>query len=656
VSVRARRALGIALGAALTAALVLVTYLPTPGDTWVRYDNESRIRQSPLVRVFRAPEADRSGLLVQILTGANEDQYQPLHTLSLAVDHALFGWDPRGFYAHALALHLAAALLLFGLARRLVDDTWATSLAAAFASVHPITVEGVSWLIHRNLLVSVLFTLLGMLAYLAFLDRLPRRRWLWASTALFTLANLGKVNPAVVLLPFALDYWRRRAFSVPSALEKLPLVAITAALTLVNLSITSAQSVGVFVRPWSEVLGEMPAALMLNAANSIAPARLSLFYTAGSMLDWVGWRWIAVLAVCAALAWFAIRAQRRGERGPMVALWLWIPLVSQGLLAARYREVATADRYAHLAWMILCVGFALLATAPADARRLSRLAHRALPVLLLVPLVAMGRAQARKWSDEEQLWKDVVAVAPHPTAHGALGNVYCHRGEVQACVGAYRDAVALLDAFPGTRDDPTYHAGLARTALIAAAAAELADEERRDLLREAAQVAGQALERWPTVALFAVQLGHARLGLAVAGVGSHADAATAFARAAELSPSDPAPRLGEATALLHGGQDDQGRRVLEGLFDGGGGEVQARILLADFELSRGRAVDAARHYLAAAILEPRSGSAHAGVEAALRGAEAGGDALRVLDDYAQAFPDRAEALRAALGAPPREPR
>src|SRR6185503_18744630 len=102
--------------------------------------------------------------------------YMPLTWLTLGLDYALWGIDPRGYHATNLALHgLNAALcyLLFrALLRRAAPDLdpgralLAASVGALAFSIHPLRVESVAWITERRDLLSGSFFLLTLLAWL----------------------------------------------------------------------------------------------------------------------------------------------------------------------------------------------------------------------------------------------------------------------------------------------------------------------------------------------------------------------------------------------------------------------------------------------------------------------------------------------------------
>src|SRR5262249_49618267 len=116
---------------------------------------------------------------------------------------AFFGTTAWAFHATNVALHAANACLVFGLIRRLVDGE-ATALAGALLfAVHPVQAETVAWASETKDMLSALFALVAIHAYLSFRDRARFRAYLVASVA-FICALLAKpsavVTPGLVLV------------------------------------------------------------------------------------------------------------------------------------------------------------------------------------------------------------------------------------------------------------------------------------------------------------------------------------------------------------------------------------------------------------------------------------------------------------------------
>src|SRR5262249_38675557 len=79
--------------------------------------------------------------------------FQPLTWVSYAIDYELWGMEPRGFHLTNMVIHSINALLVFGLAARLmriatgVSDRWTlmgAGAAALFFGVHPLRAESVA--------------------------------------------------------------------------------------------------------------------------------------------------------------------------------------------------------------------------------------------------------------------------------------------------------------------------------------------------------------------------------------------------------------------------------------------------------------------------------------------------------------------------------
>jgi hypothetical protein len=153
-------------------------------------------------------------------------------------DFEVFGLSPLGFHATNLALHVANTLLLFFLLARMTSAPWASAFVAAFFAVHPLHVESVAWISERKDVLSTLFWLLTMWAYLKYTEH---RRPLWYLATALLLA-LGLMSKAMlVTLPLVLllvDVWplRRLTIGTPDWIrnasrlvaEKLPFLVLSA--------------------------------------------------------------------------------------------------------------------------------------------------------------------------------------------------------------------------------------------------------------------------------------------------------------------------------------------------------------------------------------------------------------------------------------------
>ena len=119
--------------------------------------------------------------------------------------YAPFAW---GHHLTSVLLHAANAILLFLVLWRMTGSLWPSALAAALFALHPLRAESVAWVAERKNVLSGLFFLLTLAAYVGYARRhFSLVRYL-AVVVLFALGLMAK--PMLVTLPFVLlllDYW-----------------------------------------------------------------------------------------------------------------------------------------------------------------------------------------------------------------------------------------------------------------------------------------------------------------------------------------------------------------------------------------------------------------------------------------------------------------
>ncbi len=127
--------------------------------------------------------------------------YRPVALLTFLVEERLHGLDPFWMHFVNVLLHAANALLVYFLARSLLQDASAALLAGLLFAVHPINVESVNFLSGgRN---TMLACLCALLTYLLHRKSIHHKRIILALfAALFFLAGLLAKEMAFAILPF----------------------------------------------------------------------------------------------------------------------------------------------------------------------------------------------------------------------------------------------------------------------------------------------------------------------------------------------------------------------------------------------------------------------------------------------------------------------
>jgi len=143
--------------------------------------------------------------------------WHPVTWLSLMLNCQLFGPDPGWFHLVNVFLHLANTLLLFAILKKMTGSLWPSAFVAAAFALHPMHVESVAWISERKDVLSTLFWMLTLLAYVSYVKRPAAIRYLVTIT-IFAIGLMAK--PMLITLPFVLlllDYWPLNRFDFQPA-------------------------------------------------------------------------------------------------------------------------------------------------------------------------------------------------------------------------------------------------------------------------------------------------------------------------------------------------------------------------------------------------------------------------------------------------------
>ena len=443
----------------LVACVTAACFLPTVQNDFVLWDDDLNITGN---RRYRGLSVAHLRWMFTTLLGGH---YQPLSWLTLGIDHALWGMNAGGYHLTSLVLHVAAAVATYALMRAVLDDrdTWAAYAAAAlgalFFAVHPLRVESVAWVTERRDVLSGLFFVLTLLAYLRMQRSTgpTRRRWLVASLAAFVLSLLSKAwgvtVPAVLLaldvfplrrLPAAT--WRERGRIVA---EKLPWAVLAAAAGVVAFAaqhrIDAMKTLGdhgAFERVLQATYG-----LCFYLWKTLVPINLSPLYILPDELSVASIRFGVPFAAAVLITVVTLLGWRR--RPWLFAAWFaYVAILSPVLGTAQTGPQLAADRYTYLASLPLA---ALLA---AGTERLLVVATRRAPLVLggaalLVALwgVATFR-QTRVWHDSMTLWNHALAVdAGNFVAWTNRGWTRHLAGDLPPAIADYTEAIRLRPGY-----------------------------------------------------------------------------------------------------------------------------------------------------------------------------------------------------------------
>jgi hypothetical protein len=140
-------------------------------------------------------------------TGPHSGNWHPLTSLSHILDYQFFGLNPAGHHIVNLIFHIANTLLLFWVLKKMTGRIWPSAFVAAVFALHPLHVESVAWVSERKDVLSGLFWMLTIAAYIWYAQRPTIKRYLLV-VLVFCMGLMAKTM--LVTLPFVLlllDYW-----------------------------------------------------------------------------------------------------------------------------------------------------------------------------------------------------------------------------------------------------------------------------------------------------------------------------------------------------------------------------------------------------------------------------------------------------------------
>ena len=161
--------------AGILAATFLV-YLPSLRNGFTNWDDPLYVMQNQFLR---------SAPVGAVLSTPVASNWHPLTIWSYALNYRISGLDPSSYHWLNLLLHLANTALVFGFVRRLAPGRlWTIVATSLFFGIHPMHVESVAWISERKDVLYSFFYLIGLLAYLRYLEAF---RWGWLAATVVAL-------------------------------------------------------------------------------------------------------------------------------------------------------------------------------------------------------------------------------------------------------------------------------------------------------------------------------------------------------------------------------------------------------------------------------------------------------------------------------------
>jgi tetratricopeptide (TPR) repeat protein len=422
--------------------LILVVFEPLRHNGFVNYDDPLYIVENPHIQYGFTTSS-----ILWAFTSGYATNWHPLTWLSHMLDIELFGLNPLGHHLHNLLLHIASTILLFWLLHNMTGAVWRSTFVAMAFGIHPLRVESVAWVAERKDVLSMLFFMLTVAAYLYYVKQGGILRYLLVVLC-FALGLMAK--PMLVTLPFVLlllDFWplRRIHKNVRRLIvEKIPLLILTIASCIITYSVqkASASSFSFYSRATNALVN-----YVAYLGKLFWPHNLAVLYPYPPSA-YPLWLTAAALTILLILSVFII--YNRSKWPFLFTGWFWYIITLVPVIGfVKVGNQSMADRYMYLP----SIGISIMLSWSA-AQLSAKLRHQKIIMGILIALA--GAAMAIGTCSQVALWKDSVTLFKYTLAvtqnNAVIHNNLCwplwKQGKEAEATEHIQKALQLSPAYP----------------------------------------------------------------------------------------------------------------------------------------------------------------------------------------------------------------
>jgi tetratricopeptide (TPR) repeat protein len=430
--------------------LLIVTwavFFQTLRYDFVNYDDPSYVYQNRRVT---------SGISVANIawafTHVHSENWHPLTTITHMLDCQLHGLNPGWHHFTNVLLHAIAVVLLFVALHQMTGALWRSAFVSVIFAVHPLHVESVAWIAERKDVLSAVFFMLTLLAYLHYTRAPSIGRYLTVAFV-FALGLMSK--PMLVTVPFVLlllDFWPLRRFEARKStmgrqlsrliFEKIPLMLLSVASSWVTFLAQQGAIGWTEQLPMAERITNALVAYVVYIRQMFWPTGLAVFYPhpEGRLPAWeIGLALLVLVGITSA----AFRLRKKAPY--LVTGWLWylgmlVPVI--GLLQVGWQ--GHADRYTYLPEIGLYIAVAWGVTEFTRFWRLQRIILGAATIVIVAGLSSCAWVQTSYWRNSETLFGHALAVTRNnDVALNNLGIIFLDKGQLDEAISKLQAAVEL---------------------------------------------------------------------------------------------------------------------------------------------------------------------------------------------------------------------
>ncbi len=428
------------------AVIISVVFWQVRNFEFVNYDDDKYVSEN---------EHISSGLTIEniiwVFTSEHCGNWHPLTGLSHILDCELFGLNPGRHHLMSLALHIVNSVLILVILRQMTGAFWPSAFVAAVFGLHPLHVESVVWISERKDVLSILFWLLTIAAYLRYAKSPDIGRYV-VTLVLFVLGLMAK--PMLVTLPFVFllfDYWPLNRLDIKNKgriyhliLEKIPFLIFSAVSSVVTFAVQRSAGAVIEVQafPLTDRIANALMSYVRYIGKMILPVKLAVLYPYPGNAPSL-WKVLTASLLLLIITVAVIRLGRKYKYLPVgwfLYLGMLIPVI--GIVQVGLQSMAERYTYIPLIGLFIIVAWGtndLLAKWKYRRAVAGWLSAAVVSVLSILTWFQVGC-----WRDSETLFGHAIKTTKNNyLAYYNLGTFYYNEGRYDLAIAAYNDAIKI---------------------------------------------------------------------------------------------------------------------------------------------------------------------------------------------------------------------
>ncbi|MCF8296223.1 MAG: tetratricopeptide repeat protein [Saprospiraceae bacterium] len=399
-----------------------------------------------------------------IFTSFYVGMYQPISTLSYAVEYKISGLDAATNHRTSLFIHLINIILVFFLFYSFTKRIEISIIISLFFAIHPMNVESVSWISTRSNLMYSLFFLASLLSYVKYLQN-KRVVSLILTFVFFVLSLLSKA-PAITL-PFVLilfDLYHSRKIDWKNILEKIPFIALSIVFVIIAYNAREEFShIGSLRESFSflDRVVFIGYSFVFYLVKLIVPVGLSAIHyypviSTPNIESSVGWEYYFAAIVCIGIIVFTLKLiinaiKKKNFKDPLLfGILFYVITISVVVHFVPIGLQIVADRYPYISYLGFLFIIGTYFVKLKDSKKTARFTNITIGFLAIAVIIfsLITYNQNKKWENNETLLTDVIKKNPK------VWHAYLVRADGYYWSGNYEKA--LKDYAIAIKSNPRY--------------------------------------------------------------------------------------------------------------------------------------------------------------------------------------------------------